>query len=84
MTLKANTSNKKDSDFNTNLTRLLVCPISGEVMSEENPPMVLPNGLVYSLKALQRLADASPSGVVTCPRTLERYTYSSARKAFLM
>mmetsp|Transcript_5095 Transcript_5095/g.15560 ORF Transcript_5095/g.15560 Transcript_5095/m.15560 type:complete len:437 (-) Transcript_5095:89-1399(-) len=62
----------------------LVCPISGEVMSEENPPMVLPNGLVYSLKALQRLADASPSGVVTCPRTLERYTYSSARKAFLM
>ena len=29
MTLKANTSNKKESDFNTNLTRLLVCPISG-------------------------------------------------------
>ena len=22
-------SNKKDNDFNTNLTRLLVCPISG-------------------------------------------------------
>ena len=29
MTLKANTSNKKENDFNTNLTRLLVCPISG-------------------------------------------------------
>ena len=29
MTLKANTSNKKDNDFNTNLTDLLVCPISG-------------------------------------------------------
>ena len=29
MTLKANTSNKKESDFNTNLIRLLVCPISG-------------------------------------------------------
>ena len=29
MTLKANTSNKKEIDFNTNLTRLLVCPISG-------------------------------------------------------
>ena len=29
MTLKANTSNKTEADFNTNLTRLLVCPISG-------------------------------------------------------
>ena len=29
MTLKANTSNKKEIEFNTNLTRLLVCPISG-------------------------------------------------------
>ena len=29
MTLKANTSNKEEIDFNTNLTRLLVCPVSG-------------------------------------------------------
>ena len=29
MTLKANTSNKKETDFNTDLTELLVCPISG-------------------------------------------------------
>ena len=29
MTLKANTSNKKEDDFNTNLIGLLVCPISG-------------------------------------------------------
>ena len=29
MTLKANTSNKKENDFNTSLTRILVCPISG-------------------------------------------------------
>ena len=29
MTLKANTSNKKESNFNTDLTALLVCPISG-------------------------------------------------------
>lgn len=25
----------------------LVCPISGHVMNENNPPMVLPNGYVY-------------------------------------
>ena len=29
MILKANTSSKVETDFNTNLTRLLVCPISG-------------------------------------------------------
>ncbi len=29
MTLKANTSNKNENNFNTSLTRLLVCPISG-------------------------------------------------------
>ena len=29
MILKVNMSNKKENDFNTNLTRLLVCPLSG-------------------------------------------------------
>ena len=29
MTLKVDMSNKKKNEFNTNLTRLLVCPISG-------------------------------------------------------
>ena len=29
MTLKADTYNKTENDFNTSLTRLLVCPISG-------------------------------------------------------
>ena len=29
MTSKANISNRIENDFNTNLTRLLVCPVSG-------------------------------------------------------
>ena len=29
MTLKVNMSNKKKNEFNTNLTKLLVCPVSG-------------------------------------------------------
>ena len=29
MTLKVNMSNKKENEFNTSLTRLLVCPVSG-------------------------------------------------------
>ena len=29
MIFKVNMSNKKENEFNTNLTRILVCPISG-------------------------------------------------------
>ena len=29
MILKVNMSNKKETNFNSNLTRLLVCPVSG-------------------------------------------------------
>ena len=36
MILKANTSNKIETDFNTNLTRLLVCPISGGTLSYDS------------------------------------------------
>ena len=32
MTLKVDMSNKKNNEFNTCLTRLLVCPISGGVL----------------------------------------------------
>ncbi|MDC3087011.1 Trm112 family protein [Paracoccaceae bacterium] len=34
--MKANTSNKIETDFNTNLTRLLVCPISGGALYYDN------------------------------------------------
>ena len=33
MTLKVDMSNKKKNEFNTNLTRLLVCPISGGALN---------------------------------------------------
>ena len=45
----------------------LVCALTREVMNEHNPPMVLPNGAVYSQKAIQQLASAK--GVFTCPHT---------------
>ena len=36
MTLKADIYNKKQEGFNTNLTRLLVCPISGGALHYDN------------------------------------------------
>ena len=37
-------------------------------MDDNNPPMALPNGHVYSQAALRAMAAAS-GGRVTCPRT---------------
>ncbi|CAJ0760398.1 10775_t:CDS:10 [Entrophospora sp. SA101] len=46
----------------------IVCRLSGEIMDENNPPMTLPNGYVYSLKALTEMASKN-NGKITCPRT---------------
>lgn len=36
--------------FSKHLHSKLVCHLTRELMNEDNPPMVLPNGYVYSLK----------------------------------
>ena len=36
--------------FSKHLQSKLVCHLTRELMNEHNPPMVLPNGYVYSLK----------------------------------
>ncbi|CAI9759858.1 unnamed protein product [Fraxinus pennsylvanica] len=46
----------------------LVCYISKELMDTENPPLVLPNGYVYSTKALEDMSRKN-NGKITCPRT---------------
>jgi len=60
----------------------LVCHISGLLMDENNPPMVLPNGQVYSTQAMLDLAAAN-MGRVVCPRTKEEFGLEELRKAFI-
>ncbi|EGG24215.1 lissencephaly type-1-like motif-containing protein [Cavenderia fasciculata] len=60
----------------------LICRISGEVMDEHNPPLVLPNGQLYCKNALDAMAEAN-EGVVTCPKTGKSFDYSQLRKAFI-
>eukprot|EP00899_Mesostigma_viride_P016256 jgi/Mesvir1/24631/Mv21940-RA.1 len=60
----------------------LVCRISGELMTDENPPMVLPNGYVYSRKAMEEMA-AKNNGKVSCPRTDATFLFSELEKAFI-
>ncbi|ORX98890.1 hypothetical protein K493DRAFT_329233 [Basidiobolus meristosporus CBS 931.73] len=60
----------------------IVCRISGEIMNENNPPMMLPNGYVYSFNALKDMA-AKNQGKVKCPRTNDTYEFSELKKLFL-
>jgi macrophage erythroblast attacher len=52
-------------------------------MSDANPPMVLPNGYVYSQKAVEQIA-AQNGGKVVCPRTGNTYGLEEARRAFIV
>ncbi|XP_057522677.1 protein MAEA homolog [Amaranthus tricolor] len=60
----------------------LVCYITKELMDTENPPMVLPNGYVYSTKALEDMA-LKNNGKITCPRTGAVCNYTDLAKAFI-
>ena len=58
----------------------LVCRVTGEAMDEDNPPMALPNGQVYSANAV---ASMRRGGVVYCPRTREGPFVWDDTKVFL-
>lgn len=62
----------------------LVCAISGEPVNDANPPLALPNGMVYGTRALQQMAVADPRGRITCPRTGQRYELAQAERVFVM
>ncbi|KAK2504860.1 hypothetical protein MC885_009405, partial [Smutsia gigantea] len=56
----------------------LVCKISGDVMNENNPPMMLPNGYVYGYNSLLSIRQDDK---VVCPRTKEVFHFSQAEKS---
>ncbi|KAF5948004.1 hypothetical protein HYC85_013961 [Camellia sinensis] len=60
----------------------LVCYITKELMDTENPPLVLPNGYVYSTKALEEMAKKN-NGKITCPRTGLICNYTDVVKAYI-
>lgn len=62
---------------------ILVCSITGEIMDENNPPMAMPKGNVYSRKALAEMADQN-DGIIIDPRTEDKARFSELRKCFIM
>ncbi|KAJ2159169.1 GID complex subunit containing RING finger motif [Coemansia sp. RSA 552] len=72
----------KDLPLSHHVNSNLVCRITGEKMNEDNPPMRLPNGYVYSLNALAEMA-AKYSGSIKCPRTDQVFDMGDAKKLFI-
>ena len=71
--------------FSHHINSCVVCRMTGAVMDEDNPPMVLPNGNVYSMHALKQMAGhgAYGKGRVMDPHTQNVYDYSECKKAYL-
>lgn len=62
---------------------ILVCSITGSIMDENNPPMALPNGNVYSYGALEAMSHEN-DGRITDPKTSDTFRLSELRKCFIM
>lgn len=71
-----------DLPFAKHVHSKLVCSVTQEIMNHANPPMVLPNGYVYSQKAIQQIMAKNNSQVV-CPRTGSVYSFDELRRAFI-
>lgn len=61
----------------------LICRVTGRVMNDDDPPLVLPNGAVYSSSGIMELARASPPGQVTDPASGVSFNVADARKMFI-
>ena len=72
----------KEVPWSHHVNSTIVCSISGKIMDEDNPPMCLPNGYVYSKEALEEMA-TQRNGIVTCPRTGDQCDFSALRKVFI-
>lgn len=62
---------------------VLICPISGDVMDDDNPPMSSPEGHVYSQRVLQRLVEESEDGLVVCPQTKKKFPLEAFQKIYV-
>ncbi|KAJ1918728.1 GID complex subunit containing RING finger motif [Mycoemilia scoparia] len=67
--------------LNRHANSMLVCAISGKKMNEDNPPMRLPNGNVYSLRSLEDMNQTLNK--VVCPRSGDEFSINDCQKLFI-
>jgi macrophage erythroblast attacher len=75
----------KDLPYSTHTHSILVCRVTGKLMDEHNPPIVLPNGNVYSNEAVDMLTQERSDGrFVIDPATGHEFSRELCRKVFIM
>lgn len=62
----------------------VTCRLSGTLLDEDNPPLVLPSGHVYAEAAVLRLEAAHGGGAFRDPRTDDVVTMGSLRRAYFL
>ncbi|KAF6001284.1 hypothetical protein F1559_002430 [Cyanidiococcus yangmingshanensis] len=75
----------KDLPFSAHTHSILVCRVTGKLMDEHNPPIVLPNGNVYCSEAVEMLTQEHSGGrFVRDPATGHEFSRDLCRKVFIM
>ena len=62
-------------------TTKIRCRLTGKLMTEDDPPMALPNGQVYSLSGLKSVLTGE---MVRCAVSGKSYLMSEARKCYFL
>ncbi|DBB16480.1 TPA: hypothetical protein ACH3X3_014757 [Trebouxia sp. C0006] len=67
--------------YSKHIHSTLICPVTLEVMNEDNPPMVAPSGAVYSEKALSQIS-AQHNGMFKDPETGDMCEMDEMKRAY--
>eukprot|EP00359_Climacostomum_virens_P001653 CAMPEP_0204899064 /NCGR_PEP_ID=MMETSP1397-20131031/1639_1 /ASSEMBLY_ACC=CAM_ASM_000891 /TAXON_ID=49980 /ORGANISM="Climacostomum Climacostomum virens, Strain Stock W-24" /LENGTH=329 /DNA_ID=CAMNT_0052066975 /DNA_START=376 /DNA_END=1365 /DNA_ORIENTATION=+ len=59
----------------------LICRVLNKPMDDANPPMVLPNGQVYSAQGIQKMTKGR---LVTCLATGRKFDLNTVRKVYML
>ncbi|KAL3672075.1 hypothetical protein V7S43_002739 [Phytophthora oleae] len=62
----------------------LVCRVTQSLMDEHNPPLVLPNGQVYSKKGIELLTQRSTDGTIKCVDTQDVFLPTEVKPVYIL
>ncbi|GMF12780.1 unnamed protein product [Phytophthora lilii] len=62
----------------------LVCRVTESVMDEHNPPLVLPNGRVYSKRGIELLTQRSSDGMIKCVDTQDVFSPTDVKPVYIL
>ncbi|KAF4323407.1 hypothetical protein G195_003432 [Phytophthora kernoviae 00238/432] len=62
----------------------LVCRVTQSVMDEHNPPLVLPNGRVYSKRGIELLTQRSADGMIKCVDTEDVFSPTDVKPVYIL